>query len=159
MTPFILFFKNTFIIINWNTYYVLGNGESVASEQGKIGPWPRGAYSVFGDTDTKHINLINSINHLSYDICCERKERVLWGYTTGANLALGFSLKKWCLSWHLKAELTKQRVWEMVWGKGMKTHSRQSVGLRQVQGEVEIWALCYGHHWRPLNSSSEGWHD
>lgn len=38
MTPFILFFKNTFIIINWNTYYVLGNGESVASEQGKIGP-------------------------------------------------------------------------------------------------------------------------
>ena len=30
--------------------------------------------------------------------------------------------------------------------KGHETYSRQRVGLRQRQGEVEIWTLRCGHH-------------
>lgn len=48
-------FLNTFIIVNRNAYCVLDTGESVASEQGYIGPCPHGAYSLFGETNTKQI--------------------------------------------------------------------------------------------------------
>lgn len=57
--PFI--FLNAFIIINWNTCYVLDTGKSVANEQDKIGLWPHGAYSIFGETDTKQILLLSNM--------------------------------------------------------------------------------------------------
>lgn len=55
--PLSFIFLNAFTPINWTTYYVLDTRESVASEQDKIGPWPYGGYSVFGETDTKQILL------------------------------------------------------------------------------------------------------
>lgn len=59
--PFHSFFLIPFIIINWNTCYVLDTGKSVANDQDKIGLWPLGAYSIFGDTDTKQILLISNM--------------------------------------------------------------------------------------------------
>lgn len=52
---FSFIFLNTFIIINQNAYCVLDTGESAASEQGYIGPCSHGAYSLFGETNTKQI--------------------------------------------------------------------------------------------------------
>lgn len=35
--PLSFIFLNTFLIIDWNTYYVLDTGKSVANERDKIG--------------------------------------------------------------------------------------------------------------------------
>lgn len=55
--PLSFIFLNTVLIIDWNTYYVLDTGKSVANEQDKIGLWPHEAYRLFGETNTKQILL------------------------------------------------------------------------------------------------------
>lgn len=44
----------------------IDTGESVANEQAKIGPWPHGGYSVFGETGTKQI-VLSQMNNINCD--------------------------------------------------------------------------------------------